>query len=176
VKTLSLRAGKITTRDQFKVLPMPLIVIERLNGMAAADGIHTASTTTGVFNDNVRDLDRTPSHLPTMFTPPTHRGDDPDIALQHPHGGLMQSELTDEVGLGPPDDTDATDVHAGYSEDGGVPSNFHDDVPGNLIDPTDANQQPYAEKCTSGATARETTRLGVILGVRRTTAEDTYRV
>jgi hypothetical protein len=176
VKMLSLRAGKITTRDQFKVLPMPLIVIERLNGMAAADGIHTASTTTGVFNDNVRDLDRTPSHLPTMFTPQTHTGDDPDIALQHPHGGLMQSELTDEVGLGSPDDTDATDVHAGYSEDGGVPSNFHDDVPGNLIDPTDANQQPYAEKCTSGATARETTRLGVILGVRRTTAEDTYRV
>jgi hypothetical protein len=149
VKMLSLRTGKIITRYQFKVLPMPLSVIARLNGMAAADGIRTTSTTTGVFTYNVRDLDRTPSHLPTMFTPPTHTGDDPDIALQHSHGGLIQPELADEVGLGPPDDTDVRDAHAGYSEAGGVPHDFHDDdASGHLSDPTDItqHQQPFEDR------------------------------
>jgi hypothetical protein len=147
VKMLSLRTGKIITRDQFKVLPMPLSVIERLNGMAAADGIHRTPNTTGVFSDNVRDLDRNPSHLPTMFTPPTYTGDDPDIGLQPPHGGVIHPELADELGLGPPDDTDVPDVHAGYT--GGVPRNFHDDdVSGHLSDPTDItqHQQPYEDR------------------------------
>ena len=38
VKMMSLSTGKIQTRDQFKILPMPLSVINRLNEMAAAEG------------------------------------------------------------------------------------------------------------------------------------------
>jgi hypothetical protein len=140
VKMLSLRTGKIITRDQLKVLPMPLSVIERLNGMAVADGINTSSTTTGVSTDSVRVFDHTPSHLPTMFTPPMHTGEDPDIALQHPRMGFPQPELADEIGLSPPDDTDG---QFEYGEAGGVPRNDPDDVTGHLPDPTDANQQPY---------------------------------
>jgi hypothetical protein len=141
VKMLSpLRTGKIITRDQFKVLPMPLSVIERLNGMAVADGINTASTTTEVSTDSVRVFDHTPSHLPTMLTPQMHTGEDPDIALQHPRIGFPQPELADEVGLGPPDDTDG---QFEYGEAGDVPRNNHDDVSGHLTDTTDANQQPY---------------------------------
>jgi hypothetical protein len=148
VKMLSpLRTGKIITRDQFKVLPMPLSVIERLNGMAVADGIDTASTTTEVSTDSVRVFDHTPSHLPTMLTPQMHTGEDPDIALQHPRIGFPQHELADEVGLGPPDDTDG---QFEYGEAGDVPRNNHDDVSGHLTDTTDANQQPYDRGDSAG--------------------------
>lgn len=38
VKMMSISTGKLITRDQFKILPMPLSVIMRLNEMAAAEG------------------------------------------------------------------------------------------------------------------------------------------
>lgn len=38
VKMISIITGKLVTRDQFKILPMPLSVITRLNEMAAAEG------------------------------------------------------------------------------------------------------------------------------------------
>jgi hypothetical protein len=161
VKILSLRTGEIITRDQFKVLPMPLSVIERLNGMAVADGINTSSTTTRVSTDSVRVFDHTPSHLPTMFTPPMHTGEDPDIALQHPRMGFPQPELADEIGLGPPDDTDG---QFEYGEAGGVPRNDPDDVTGHLPDPTDANQQPYDRGAHIGSDSAGEDRARVDIG------------
>jgi hypothetical protein len=41
VRMLSLATGKIVTRDQFRILPMPVSVIQTLNRMAAADGIRS---------------------------------------------------------------------------------------------------------------------------------------
>lgn len=38
VKVMSISNGKMQTRDQFRILPMPLSVINRLNEMAAAEG------------------------------------------------------------------------------------------------------------------------------------------
>lgn len=38
VKMMSISTGKLITRDQFKILPMPSSVIMRLNEMAAAEG------------------------------------------------------------------------------------------------------------------------------------------
>ena len=38
VKMMSLSTGKMVTRDQFRILPMPLSVINRLNEMALAEG------------------------------------------------------------------------------------------------------------------------------------------
>ena len=38
VKMLSVRTGKLVTRDQFKLLPMPSTVIAILNDMAAKEG------------------------------------------------------------------------------------------------------------------------------------------
>ena len=38
IKMLSIRTGKLVSRDQFKLLPMPSTVIARLNDMAAREG------------------------------------------------------------------------------------------------------------------------------------------
>ena len=38
VKMMSIRTGKLVTRDQFKLLPMPSTVIDRLNERAAREG------------------------------------------------------------------------------------------------------------------------------------------
>jgi hypothetical protein len=62
VRMLELRTGKIITRDHFRVLPMPLSVIETLNRMAAADGITTTRTHTGVSTNSIRDFDHAPDH------------------------------------------------------------------------------------------------------------------
>lgn len=118
VRMLSLRTGRIITRDQFKVLPMPLSVIGVLNAMAAADGNITLPTPTS--GDSVREFEHTSSHLPTMFTPPAHSQEDPSIALD-PETRAHQPELADEVGLDIPDDTNNPAFQHG--ESGGVLQN-----------------------------------------------------
>jgi hypothetical protein len=122
VRMLSLATGKIVTRDQFKILPMPVSVILLLNRMAAADGI-TAESITGVLNHAIRDYDPIVSHLPAYFTPTLH---------DHPPGEI---ELADEIGLGAP--ADGTD-EIGYAEAGGVPRLRNDDS-GHLNDPIHDN-------------------------------------
>lgn len=60
VKLMSIKTGKLVTRDQFKLLPMPSTVIARLNEMAAGEGrkIGTRSNMVyreerGLLKDNV---------------------------------------------------------------------------------------------------------------------------
>ena len=49
VKVMSLKTGKIQIRDQFKVLPVPSTVIDRLNEMAAAEGRKILPRTKSVY-------------------------------------------------------------------------------------------------------------------------------
>ena len=58
VKMLSVRTGKLVTRDQFKLLPMPSTVIVRLNKMAAKEGRKPAVRTNMVY-DTERVLQKT---------------------------------------------------------------------------------------------------------------------
>ena len=119
VRVLSLRTGKIITRDQFKVLPMPLSVIAVLNAMAAADGNLTPPTLTS--GDSVREFEHSPSHLPTLFTPHPHLDDDPGVIPHDVPRDGNEPELADEVGL----DTsvEANTQEFGHSEAGGVLQN-----------------------------------------------------
>lgn len=50
VKMMSIRTGKLVTRDQFKLLPMPSTVITRLNEMAASEGRKIGLRTNMVYN------------------------------------------------------------------------------------------------------------------------------
>jgi Reverse transcriptase (RNA-dependent DNA polymerase) len=76
---LSLHTGKVITRDQFKVLPMPTSVIAILDRIAAADGIPITRMTTGVPTDSIRDFDSATSYLPTTITPPNYTEEDPTL-------------------------------------------------------------------------------------------------
>jgi hypothetical protein len=101
VRMLFLHTGKIITRDQFKVLPMPTSVIAILDRMAAADGIPITRTNTGVPTDSIRDFDSATSYLPTMITTPNHAEEDPDIAQLHSVGAGFELQLADEAGIDP---------------------------------------------------------------------------
>ena len=57
VKMMSIRTGKLVTRDQFKLLPMPSSVITRLNEMAAAEG-RVAGTRSSIVYDVERGLEK----------------------------------------------------------------------------------------------------------------------
>jgi hypothetical protein len=102
VRMLSLATGKIVTRDQFRILPMSISVIQLLNRMAAADGI-TPQTTTGVPPDTIRDHPTAASQLPTYFTPSHHTTDDPTFTMNATGAGEI--ELADEIGMSPPTHT-----------------------------------------------------------------------
>ena len=72
-KMLSLATGRIVTRDQFKILPMPQSVIMTLNAMALREGKKITQTKLHVFDELLfaNSLDK--SNLPTFITnPPTH--------------------------------------------------------------------------------------------------------
>jgi hypothetical protein len=115
VRMLSLHTGKIITRDQFKVLPMPTSVIAILDRMAAADGISLTRTNTGVATDSNTAI----SYLPTMITPANHTDEDPDIPQLHPAEAGFELQLADEAGIDP-----SPALH-GPGEAGGVPTNPH---------------------------------------------------
>ena len=50
VKMMSIKTGKLVTRDQFKLLPMPSTVIARLNDMAASEGRKIGTRTSMVYD------------------------------------------------------------------------------------------------------------------------------
>ena len=141
VRMLSLATGKIVTRDQFRILPMSVSVIQILNRMAAVDGI-TPQTITGVPTDTIRDHPTAASQLPTYFTPSHHTADDPTFTMNGM--GVGEIELADDIGMQPPSDDTIDDLHdvpdptIEHSEVGGVPR--HDDSDSNhLPDPIDTN-------------------------------------
>jgi hypothetical protein len=135
---LSLATGKIVTRDQFRILPMSVSVIQILNRMAAADGI-TPQTITGVPTDTIRDHPTAASQLPT-YLPSHHNADDPTFTMNAMGAGEI--ELADEIGMQPPSDDTLEDPHnlpdwtIAHGEVGDVPRN---DNSNNLPDPIDTN-------------------------------------
>ena len=89
-KMLSLATGKIVTRDQFKILPMPQSVIATLNAMAVREGKKITQTKLHVFDETLfaNSLDK--SNLPTFITnPPTQDAPVVESAVQ------QQPTLTD---------------------------------------------------------------------------------
>ena len=71
-KMLSLATGKVVTRDQFKILPMPQSVIATLNAMAVREGKKIIETKVHVFDEMLYANSVNKSNLPTFITnPPT---------------------------------------------------------------------------------------------------------
>lgn len=69
-KMLSLSSGKIVTRDQFKILPMPQSVITKLNSMALKEGKKIVESSVHVFDELLfaNSLDK--SNMPRCITNP----------------------------------------------------------------------------------------------------------
>ena len=103
VRMLSLATGRIVTRDQFKILPMPLSVIARMNELAARDGRTILKKDTGVSLDLMRNTSSLSPHpLPDYIIATPHTGMDPSIALRYDiHEPLCDTDLADETGLLP---------------------------------------------------------------------------
>ena len=69
---LSLATGRIVTRDQFMILPMPQSVIMTLNAMALREGKKITQTKLHVFDELLFTNSLDKSNLPTFITnPPT---------------------------------------------------------------------------------------------------------
>ena len=108
VRMLSLGTGRIVTRDQFKILPMPNSVIDRLNGLAAQDGRVLQRKDGRARYPRLHDPPHPPrvnQHrhpLPDLMIAPPHLGIDPAIAIQDVQH-IPHAELADEIGLPQPD-------------------------------------------------------------------------
>ena len=75
-KMMSLTSGRIVTRDQFKILPMPQSVIQTLNSWAIKEGKKITRTQVHVFDKMLFDNSLDKSDMPTFITnPPTQDGD-----------------------------------------------------------------------------------------------------
>ena len=93
-KMLSLNTGKIITRDQFKILPMPQSVIQTLNAMAAKEGKKIIQTKVHVFDEMLfgHSLDKS-NMLHFITNPPplrmqlsyAQRGEIQQLRSQHQH-------------------------------------------------------------------------------------------
>ena len=92
-KMLSLATGKIVTRDQFKILPMPQSVIATLNAMAASEGKKMNNTQLHVLDEllfaNGLDKSKMPHFITNPPPPPTQD------ALVDAGSGDNQHFLTD---------------------------------------------------------------------------------
>ena len=108
VKVLSLSTGRIVSRDQLKILPMPESVIAQLNALARQDG-RLSVKKGGHRPDTPLDaLHPHPvPHIPDFFIPVAHHGGDPDMQANEHDGGIEAwgaPGLADHAGLGPHED------------------------------------------------------------------------
>ena len=72
---LLLTSGKIVTRDQFKILPMPQSVIQTLNSWAIREGKKITKSKTHVFDELLFANSVDKSNMPLFITnPPTQDG------------------------------------------------------------------------------------------------------
>ena len=65
---LSLMSGKIVSRDQFKILPMPQSVIQTLNSWAIREGKKITKTKTHVFDELLFANSVDKSNMPLFIT------------------------------------------------------------------------------------------------------------
>ena len=130
VRMLSLATGRIVTRDQFKIMPMPTSVIQRMNALAKENG--RTMKTTGVHYEH--DNDDSPAHpqpIPHNIMPIPNIGNDPwvePLAEDHLH---QPPELADEVGMYPPAQEDG-EAGGGVMEPAAYDPHF--DAPNNPND------------------------------------------
>ena len=99
VKMLSLATGKIVSRDQFKVLPMPLSVINTLNQMAIRDG-KKIMTPPNVMGELLYSNSVSQSNMPTYVLNPPSQDPAPaqePMDIQPPQPPIL---LDDFIGLG----------------------------------------------------------------------------
>ena len=98
VRMMSLSTGKLVSRDHFKILPMPLSVIARMNELAAQDGRTVLRKLPGVPYNAFADTTPTPSHLPDYITPIPTSGDPTTDTGDQPQ---YLYELADDAGMQP---------------------------------------------------------------------------
>ena len=103
VKMMSIRTGRLITRDQFKILPMPSTVITKLNEMAAAEGrkILPRNKTVHAEERGLRDPDRLTYIRPTAKSSAV----DQDNVIE----GFTVGTLADEINIERVDIRDGAD-------------------------------------------------------------------
>ena len=94
VKMLSLTTGRIVSRDQFKILPMPDSVIARLNELARREGRESGVRVRirGELEEKLPDHSSPPSN-----TAPTGETDDPIVRLNNEAPGETETPEFSEV-------------------------------------------------------------------------------
>lgn len=109
VKMMSPTTGRMVSRDQFKIIPMPASVIAAMNELAKKDGrsIHMRHIT------QYEPLNQT--DLPDYITVTPHVGNDPSIALREQGAAeAIIGNLADEAGMDTPlDNPDRYDAGGG---------------------------------------------------------------
>ena len=106
VKMMSIRTGRLITRDQFKISPMPSTVIAKLNKMAAAEGRKILSRTKTVLAEErgLRDPDRLTYIRSTAKPSAVHTVD-----IENVIEGFTVGTLADEICIEPVDNHDGYD-------------------------------------------------------------------
>ena len=106
VKMMSIRTGRLVTRDQFKVLPIPSTVITRLNEMAAADSRKILYRTKMLYTEEggLHEPDRLTYIWPTAILSTVNTAV-PGNVIE----GYTVGTLADEIGIERDDDRDGVD-------------------------------------------------------------------
>ena len=124
VKMLSLTTGRIVSRDQFKVLPMPDSAIVRLNELARREG---RGVTMGVTVK--RTAEKVTNNTPSFAAVPASEANDPIVQMndeqQHEEQPLEQQTTNDGNGEWTPDEPEmgvSTDVDMIEQQDEEQPS------------------------------------------------------
>ena len=93
---LLLTSGKIVTRDQFKILPMPQSVIQTLNSWAIREGKKITKSKTHVFDELLFANSVDKSNMPLFITnPPTQDGVVDSESRNKPTGPQPQPVIAD---------------------------------------------------------------------------------
>ena len=99
VKMLSLHTGRIITRDQFRIMPMPEHAVRRLNQFAAKDGrshIHSHTQVLGGYSHHPQ-YGNADQHLPTVRISSPVVDEDPMVEYHEASEYESRGELADEL-------------------------------------------------------------------------------
>ena len=139
VKMMSIVSGRIVSRDQFKILPMPTSVIMRLNDLAKAEGRGQRQSTVPLYADSAM----TDQTMPSFIIPPTGEVEDPITQMNNE--GSVDLPRTD-VSLA--DEWDASERGAEQTDNDGATTNTTeseqrtDTDEGNADEPASSHEEP----------------------------------
>ena len=113
VQMMSLRTEKLLLRDQFKIMPMPSTVIDRLNEMATAEGRKLVTRTKMTYpkEDGLRKPD-----APTFIQSTAASFTDEIVEVNGAIEGFSVGNLADEVGIEHTDTYSAADIENDIQE------------------------------------------------------------